>query len=277
MKDRDAMNDRHAMNCQDVNAVFTDFVDGELPAAEALAVRRHLADCAACRAEVESLGAVWQALGRLDDEEPSPALAGRFHALLEAYEDGRRSAAAPGWSARAAAWIASWWPRRPMIQLALTAAALVLGLAAGSRFAPGGEIALLRHEVDALNRLVSLSLLDQDSASTRLAGVAYSRRAAADDELLARLVEVLNGDDNVNVRLAAADALASFADRPAVAAELRAALGRQSSPLVQVALVDLLLEIDGPETARAVGELYERPDLDAAVRQYIARRLGPHA
>lgn len=265
-------------SCEDLSTYFLDHVNGELPPAEAAEVRRHLASCAACRAEVESLGGVWHALGRLADEEPSAALRSRFYALLEAYQEGLAHRERLG--DRFAAWLAGWWPRRPTRQLALTAAALVVGLVAGARLdraVPGGEIAVLRDEVASLNRRVSLSLLRQDSATARLQGVSYSRRAPADDELVTALLETVDGDDNVNVRLAAVDALARFAHRPPVIEALRRSLLRQESPLVQLAMVDLLLEIDGAETTKVIRQLYAREGLDDTVRRHIAERLGAHA
>ncbi len=266
------------MTCQDLSADFVDYVNAELPEARAEEVRRHLAGCEACAAEIESLSTVWNALGQLGEEEPSPALGGRFYAMLDAYKEGLASRQAP-WNERAAAWLAGWWPQRPAMQLAMTAAALILGVVIGARLAPGsrGELGQLRTEVASLNRLVSLSLLEQDSASSRLQGLAYSRRGGADDEMLSALVETLNGDDNVNVRLAAVDALARFAARTPVADELRASLLAQSSPLVQLALVDLLFEVNGPETREIVHQLYERDDLDQTVRGHIAKYLGPQA
>ena len=266
------------MTCQDLNADFVDYVNDQLNETRAEEVRLHLAECEACAAEIESLRAVWSALGRIGEEEPSPALEGRFYAMLDAYKEGLAARRAP-WSERAAAWLAGWWPQRPVVQLAMTAAALVIGLGIGMRLAPpsGNEIVQLRGEVESLNHLVSLSLLSQDSASSRLQGLAYSRRGQADDEMLAALVDTLNNDDNVNVRLAAVDALARFAARRPVADELRESLLTQSSPLVQLALVDLLFEVNGPETREIVHRLYERDDLDQTVRGHIAKYLGPQA
>jgi anti-sigma factor RsiW len=73
-----------------VSAELTALVDGALPAAEAEAVRAHLAGCAACRAEAARLRSAAALLGALPPPPPpSPAFAARLEARLEA-ERGRR-------------------------------------------------------------------------------------------------------------------------------------------------------------------------------------------
>lgn len=273
------------MTCEDLSTCFVDYVTSALPEDEAETVRLHLASCEACRAEVDGLGAVWQALGELADEEPDAALSTRFYALLDAESETRAApwnehSRAP-WGQGGDSWwrrLAGLWPARPAAQMAVAAAALVLGLGAGAWLPRGsGELAEMRAEMASLNRLVAISLLHQESASSRLQGVSYSRQSAGDEEVVAALVDTVDGDESVGVRLAAIDALARFADRPEVAAKLRASLPGQSSPLVQLALIDLLADVDGPETARTLRELASRPDLAEAVRSRIAERLGPRA
>lgn len=265
------------MKCKDLSRYVADELGGELQGAAAEKLHRHLMTCAACREEVASLRRVWDGLGELADEEPSPEVSRRFHTFLEAYEEGRK-AARPGLRERLSAWLSRWWPKGPLAQLALVAAALVLGVGLGLFLRPAApdELQALRGEVATLHRVVSLSLLREESASARLQGVAYSRYGA-DDEVLSALLRVLDEDRSDNVRLAAVEALARFADRDDVAAGLTAALPRQSSPLVQVALVDLLLELGGEGPRRSVQDLARRRDLDESVRGYVTRRLGGDA
>ncbi len=68
-----------------------------------------------------------------------------------------------------------------------------------------------------MRQLVTLSLLQQQSASERLRGVDYAYRVdQSDTQVLAALLHAVNHDPNVNVRLAAVDALRKFAGSPAV-------------------------------------------------------------
>jgi len=179
--------------------------------------------------------------------------------------------------------------RSPAVTFRLAlAAALVLAVGIGlgalgrgavQRPQPGdpataGEIADLRHEVGAMSRLLALSLLAQDSASARLKGVSLGERTGGDREVTQALLVTLNDDPSVNVRLAAVDALARFADRPAVADGLVESLPRQTSPLVQLALVDAVLATDRRRAVPALQELLHEPGLDLQVRERVESRLA---
>ena len=108
-------------------------------------------------------------------------------------------------------------PRRPAYQLALAFVLIVAGLGSGyllnvrSRSNARFEVATLKQEVDDMRRTVAVSLLKQASPSERLMGVSWSSRIdRPGDEIIAALLETLDHDSNVNVRLAAVDALYLF-------------------------------------------------------------------
>lgn len=90
--------------------------------------------------------------------------------------------------------------------------------------------------------MMAVSLLQQSSSSERLRGVSYTSQLKEPGQgTLDALLQALDNDPNVNVRLAAADALYLFASNPEVKEGLLKSLARQESPLVQSALIDLLV------------------------------------
>ena len=104
---------------------------------------------------------------------------------------------------------------------AWSAALLVAGLGAGQwlggRQHSRADLVALQDEVDHMRQLVTLSLLEQQSASERLRGVDYAYRVdQSDTQVLVALLHAVNHDPNVNVRLAAVDALRKFAANPSV-------------------------------------------------------------
>ncbi len=250
-------------------------------------VAEHLATCETCRREAEELARLWNGLAALETAPPAEELRPRFDALLHAYQAGLEGTApAAGASdpvrshGRAPRWLAALLPAAgsPALRLAPVAAvALLVGLGLGALLGArrGADVDSLRAEVHSLNEMVALSLLDQPSAVERLRGVAYGGRLDRPDRpVLAALVKTATADPNVNVRLAALDALAPVASEPPVQEALIRALPHQDSPLVQIALVDLLLDTDGARARRAVTTLADDPAVLPEVRQHVRRRLG---
>jgi hypothetical protein len=131
------------------------------------------------------------------------------------------------------------------------------------------EIAVLREEV----RTVGLVLLDHQSAAERLRGVEWSRRAALDARVADALLETVRYDPNLNVRLAAVEALSEGLDRPRVGAGLTAALEQQDAPLMQVTLAEVLLEGNVEGSVDAVQRVMEKDGIDPAVRDYLRAQL----
>jgi hypothetical protein len=64
----------------------------------------------------------------------------------------------------------------------------------------------------------------------------------SDTQVLAALLHAVNHDPNVNVRLAAVDALRKFAGNPVVKGSLDQSLVKQDSPMVQLALIDFIVD-----------------------------------
>jgi hypothetical protein len=156
-------------------------------------------------------------LGAIDAPAPdSDRMRARLDAVLDAVEH-----AAPPASAR-------WFGRRDVdegryaVQGLAAAAVLLVGIAIGRFVMPdttrpadsSSEIAAMRSEMRELREMVSLSLMQQQSASDRLKGVTWTGQLdRPSGEVISALVDALMHDPNVNVRLATIDALERFASR----------------------------------------------------------------
>jgi hypothetical protein len=218
----------------------------------------HLASCESCRNEVSRIGTLWQSLDLLPLEEPSGQVRERFYEMLGAYRQGLASA-----EPRHAF---HWW------QMAAAAALLAVGLGIGygvrGNGQPPAEVSQLREEVANMRQLVALSLMQQQSASDRLRGVSWAYRAEPSDrEVLGALVTAVNHDANVNVRLAAVDALRRFSASPETGREVLQSLSKQTTPIVQVALIDLLVDLKNPEAAPELRRLSGNETANEGVRQ----------
>jgi HEAT repeats/Putative zinc-finger len=261
------------MICERVKEHLAEYLSGNLEGAAREKFVGHLETCARCRAEVEELGALWRGLEFLPSPQPSVNMRGRFNEMLEAYRFGlaetrQKTAPRPSFA---------WW------QLAAACGLLALGAAAGRyglpQRSPGAplEVAQLRGEVESMRQLVTLSLLQQQSAGARLRGVTYSyQMERPDPEVENALLFAVSHDANVNVRLSAIDALQKYAREPRVSKALVEAIATQDSPLVQIALIDLLVDAKEGSVIPELRKLEKEP-VNEAVRQraeWALQKLG---
>lgn len=246
------------MNCEDARTQFVDYWRGALedPVGE---FRAHLASCERCRAEAEQLRDLWGTLGAIPEEDPSLGMRTRFYDSLRAFRqrEGERRRA-------------FWWLRHPAFQSAAAAAILAVGVGTGyfMRGRDSSEVSQLRGEVYNMRQLVALSLLQQQNASDRLRGVNYAYRVEqSDPQVLSALLTTLDHDSNVNVRLAAVDAVRNFTDNPVGRKGLVQALAKQDSPLVQIAILDQIVELHEKSAVSSIQFLLSSQDLNPDVRQ----------
>lgn len=266
------------MKCEHVSDIMPDYLAGELDSARRQELEAHLRLCDGCRHDVRNLSAIWANLSLLPEEQPSDALRVRFDAMLEAYKQGMAQGQTRA-SVRDALnqWLGRWWPRQPLIQFALSGALLIAGFAIGLKVAAPAaqedDITELRSEFHNMQQLVTLTLLQQQSATGRLQGVSWSYRVMdPGQQVINALIQTLNYDPNVNVRLASAEALYQFSERSEVREAMVLALAKEQSPIVQVALIDLLVSLQRKEGALQVLEqLAESAQADSVVSQRARR------
>lgn len=133
-------------------------------------------------------------------------------------------------------------------QVAAAVALLAVGLLGGMWLMKDNshqkQMLALQREMEQTKKMVMLALEDQDSPSQRMLGVNASYELPrADDEIVQILVKTMNEDENVNVRLAAINALAKFSAEPQVRKALIASLEKQTDPIVQITLINLMVEL----------------------------------
>jgi hypothetical protein len=277
------------MNCQRVQESFLDYQDGSLPADEAARLRAHLAGCPVCQREWSALQEITRKLDTLPEApEPGPRLREQFYAMLDTHQ---READAPSPFALARGRIdrfcAAMLPARPALQFAFAIALLVSGVFAGGHFLAGPaavapadesarrELAALRAQMDSMGQLVTYSLLQQQSTSDRMRTVlATMDLKSPDRKVLTDLVGSLVFDPSINVRLSAVEALARHADDSLVRAGVLSALPRETAPLVQVAMIELLAGTHDQAAKPVFEKLSHDEALDRNVRDAARRALA---
>ncbi len=255
-----------SMKCEKVSELLPDYLQGSLDHEAEDQVETHLHQCAACR-EVVTL---WNTLGALPEEQPSPMLRARFNAMLHAYQAARGDAE-PAPRREFSFWTALW---RPAAALAAAAVLLVAGFSAG-KYVDGREkvaqanVDRLHDELGMMRQLLVLSMLQQQSASERLQGVSYSTQAPSDPRVVEALLHTLRYDNSVDVRLAALDALSRQRNQPMVRDGMRDALEPGQSPLVQLELIRNLVEIRDTQAVGPMQKIRQTKDVNPLVRERV--------
>jgi HEAT repeat protein len=117
--------------------------------------------------------------------------------------------------------------------------------------------------------------MQQDSATDRLRGVNWSYQLQQPGrEVLSALLNTLMHDSNVNVRLATVDALRQFGDQTVVRRGVVEAMKRQESPMVQIALIDLAVDLKEKDSIATLRQLTEDQNINETVRQRAQKGLA---
>jgi anti-sigma factor RsiW len=264
------------MKCDEIGELLPDYLQGRLSPEQVGDVEKHLAECAGCGEEA----ALWKRLALLPEEQPSPALESRFKAMLESYQEGRwektNLAAEKSKTPVPMIWGLGNWRQLPAAGIVWACLFLACGYFIG-RFSDRGpdtnaqaQLAEMRQELGATRQMVALSMLQQQSASQRLEGVSWSTRLPEPDpKVLSALFHTLRFDNSVDVRLAALDALSRYAGRPEIRNELVDVLQTRQSPLVQVALIDLLVDLHDRGAVPQFRKFQQDPKIDPTVKKRV--------
>jgi len=266
----------NSSSCEQIAELLPDYLQMALPRQAEDQVEEHLRGCAECRESV----AIWNRLATLPQEQPSTHLRDRFGAMLHAYREARdempqRSApkqnvipflARPGWQR---------WAAVAACAVLLLSGGFFAGRSSASRgnvveVASGDDVPTLRRELADMRQLMMLSMMQQQSASERLQGISYTtQEGQLDPKVREALLAALRYDGNVDVRLAALDALSRHGKQPLVQQGIVNALQRQQSPLVQVALIDQIVESKDRDARQQLEKIRQDPKLHPAVRQRV--------
>jgi hypothetical protein len=132
------------------------------------------------------------------------------------------------------------------------------------------DVQMLSKELGEVKQLLFTTLIEQPAAVDRLKAVNISQQISeTDDVVIEALIKSLNNDPNVNVRLAAVEVLKNHTSRPEVRENLILSINLQDSPMVQIALADLMKSL---QEKKAVPHL-ERLLKDENTNEFVKEKL----
>jgi hypothetical protein len=165
-----------------------------------------------------------------------------------------------------------------MPRLGFAAALIVVGFTGGyfvqrpSNDNP--EVKLLTQEVSDLKEMMMLSLLEKESATDRLRAVSLtSDMTIVSDKVTEALFQTLNNDDNVNVRLAALEAIKPYVKNSNVRKQLVLSIAQQDSPLIQVELAQLMVAIQEKKSVKELQKLIDNDRTPKEIKSKIKESI----
>jgi hypothetical protein len=169
------------------------------------------------------------------------------------------------------------WPQL-VPKLAFAAVALFVGVAIGyfaKRDAPANnQMAELSQQVVDLKEMMMLSMLQKESATERLRAVSLtSDMDNASQKVTNALIETLNNDENVNVRLAALEALKPYSKNSVVREKLIRSIANQQSPLVQVALAEAMAQLQVKSSVKELEKILKSDQTPADAKSRIKQSI----
>jgi hypothetical protein len=223
------------MEKEKLEGLIIDYIDNKLTSSERQLVEQELVNNPEAYRLYEQLKEVIQVMDRASKLEPTQNLKTSFDEMLavemRSSQKGKVVSLNP-WFFRAAA------------AIALLVIGGWIGFYISKQNQQQERLAKIEQEMKQ-TKLMMMSMLENDqSASQRIMGVNVAvKMDRADAEIVDALVKAMNEDPNSNVRLAALEALSEFTDNPKARKELVASLSRQTDPVVQIALIQLMVKL----------------------------------
>jgi len=253
------------MEKEKLEGLIIDYIDGRLSDGERQWVEQELMQNGESRKLYDELKEVIQVMEKSEPLEASPKLRTAFEKML-------RDEVASSTKTRTILF------RPAFYRVAAAVALMVISGAIGFWISRNNErdarLAEMEKQMEITRRQLAdtkqmmLAMLGNDqSASQRIKGVNVAMGVTnADDEIVGALLTTMQTDPNTNVRLAALEALSKFRADPNVRKGLIDALLKQSDPMVQISLIQMLVEMKEKEVVKDLQNIVDDEGTMQAVK-----------
>ena len=156
--------------------------------------------------------------------------------------------------------------------------ALLIGVFLAGRYSGKNELNTslveAQQEVLEYKEATLISLLGNESASKRIQGVQLIEEFDQPDaDIVAALGEKMLADENTNVRLSAMEALSKFSYSDQVKAIFIQALETEENPSIQMALIEILGELQVKKAIDPMKKLLEKEETQPFIKNEINNAL----
>lgn len=266
------------MDQQEFNNSILDFITGKLPTEKQGEFEQFILTHPESQERIEAVKQTWMSFDKQVVPDPSSKMDQTFYAFLDSESQNQSVKKVSLWG-RINTFLDEASIQISAKQLAFGLAILALGVFIGSRLNQTTPIQtqLLtgsQAETEEIRSQLVMLLIDQPSASKRLQAVNEASKLNDVTELIVEaLLKTLNNDPNANVRLASLESLVKYVNLPKVREGLATSITHQDSPLVQMALAELMVRLQEKGAIESMKKLLEQPEIDQAVKQKIEESI----
>ena len=257
------------MSKDELYKLVLDYLDGNLDPLKLDILKHELEVMGYGLDNLEELKSLVKTMEEIEVPSPSNAMSDRFYQMLEAEIDESKLATS---NVSILTILNNFLTQFLSSKLSYGLIMLIFGWMIGFWITPNtsvsNQMSQMNSEIQQMKEMVMFSMLDQPMASERLQAMNMISPSPVDnDKIIASLLEALNKDSDVNVRMAAVEALLAFANQDQVRTGLKESVLQQNSPLVQLTLVDGLVAINDKAAIPIFESLISSNDVHQAVKE----------
>ncbi len=266
------------MSHQELELIMMDYISGRMSPDEVSAFNQMIAENPHYSQELVELKHMMALFARHDGAdipEPSNQMDQNFYALLH-QEVAKNTAQKNNFWQVLTAWFKQPQLRKMAYGFSFMFFGVLVGhylhLLNGQSDLEAERLAIKDQQIQALT---VLSLLDMPSANKRLMAVNLAGMSEKpNDSIVDALLLTLKQDSNVNVRLEALEVLAQHTEMGSVRSGLVQAINFQDSPMVQMALANLMLQLHEQQAVEPIQRLLKHPELIDPVRAKLNETIN---
>jgi HEAT repeat protein len=245
----------------EMESLMIDHIEGKLTGELGKYVERHIEKHPDARKEYDELKTVIDLLNQEEELEVPEKGKTEFLKMIEEQKKKKPEAVEIEMKNR--------FSLNRIYRVAAAVALIVMGYA-GSRWVNNigqSDIQAMKQELNEMKELVVMTMMKQDSPSERIKGVLTAQEIEeADEEILNALITTMNSDDNVNVRMAALEALTYYANSEMVKDAFIHALLNQDNPTIQIKLITILVNLDEKRAVQPFQKMIEDENISTFVK-----------
>ncbi|WP_299243690.1 HEAT repeat domain-containing protein [uncultured Aquimarina sp.] len=255
------------MNCNQIQEQLIEYLDGSVDQNTHQVIAAHLITCTSCQESLEELQLIFDGIANDTEELPDASMKVNFKEMLQKEKEILSDSKIVSLRKNSKN---SW---KTVLQIAATIALIVSAYLYGKQENNASfsqEMAILEKEKVQLKQEVTISLIENESASKRLQAVNYAEAfEKPGNEILKALINKMFYDDHINVRLAAAEALTKFSDSEMVRKALINALETEQDPGMQIELIQILVSIQEKRAVPSMEKLLQNEETPSYVKDQV--------